>query len=84
MVTIMILIVRKGFIGLGLLNIDDAFFQSDCAVACWGRWAGPGLMQGWSAGFGCCSSLQKEQERRRAGGGFARSRSNALVSFFLR
>ena len=23
---------------------DDAFFQPDWAEACWGRWAGPGLM----------------------------------------
>ena len=28
-------------------------------------------MLGWSAGSGCGSSLQKEQERRRAGRGFA-------------
>ena len=56
---------------------DDAFFQPDWAGACWGRWAGPGLMLSWSAGSGCGSSLQKEQERRRAGRGFARGRSDA-------
>ena len=26
------------------------FFQPDWARACWGRWAGPGLLAGWSAG----------------------------------
>ena len=36
-----------------------------------------GLLQCWSAGFGCGSSLKKEQERRRAGRGFARGRSDA-------
>ena len=59
------------------LSGDDAFFQPDWAGACWGRWAGPGLMLGLSAGSGCGSSLQKEQERRRAGRGFARGRSDA-------
>ena len=57
--------------------IDDAFFQSDWAGACLGRWVVSGLMLGWSAGSGCGSSLQKEQERRRAGRGFVRSRSDA-------
>ena len=56
---------------------DDAFFQLDWAEACWGRWAGPELMMGWSAGSGCGSSLQKEQERRRVDRGFARSRSES-------
>ena len=41
-------------------------------------------MLSWSAGSGCGFSLQKEQERRSAGRGFARSRSDALVSFFMR
>ena len=59
------------------LLLDDAFFQPDWAAACWGHWAGPELMLGWSAGSGCGSSLQKEQERRRAGRGFARSGSDA-------
>ena len=45
------------------MPIDDAFFQPDWARACWSRWAGPGLMLGWSIGSGCGSSLQKEQER---------------------
>ena len=42
------------------------------------------LLLGWSAGSGCGAPLQKEQERGRAGRGFARSRSDAYVSFFLR
>ena len=29
---------------------DDAFFQSDWAGACGGRWAGSGLLLGWSTG----------------------------------
>ena len=33
------------------VSTDDAFFQPDWAGACWGRWAGPGLLLGWSAGF---------------------------------
>ena len=33
-----------------LFIIDDVFFQPDWVGACWGRWAGPGLMLGWSAG----------------------------------
>ena len=41
---------------------DDAFFQPDWATACWGRWAGPGLLLGWSTSSGYGSSLQKEQE----------------------
>ena len=65
--------VLKMFVIVG----DDAFFQSDLAGASWGRWARPGLMLGWSAGSGCSSLLQKEQERRRAGEGFARGRSDA-------
>ena len=31
------------------MYIDDAFFQPDWAGACRGRWAGPGLLLGWSA-----------------------------------
>ena len=42
-----------------LFYTDDAFFQPYWAGACWGRWAGPGLMLGWSAGFRCGFSLQK-------------------------
>ena len=26
------------------------FFNRNWAGACWGRWAGPGLLAGWSAG----------------------------------
>ena len=36
-----------------------------------------GLPQCWSVGSGRGSSLKKEQEIRRAGRGFARSRSDA-------
>ena len=67
----------ENWVGRWVNRSDDAFFQPDWAGACWGRWGGPGLMLGWSAGSGCGFSLQKEQERRRAGRGFARSRSDA-------
>ena len=63
--------INKGFVFRTI--DDDAFFQPNWAGAYRGRWAGPGLMLGWSAGSGCGSSLQKEQERRRASTGFARS-----------
>ena len=59
------------------LASDDAFFQPDWVGACWGRWAGPGLLLGWSAGSMRGSSLQKEQEIRKVGRGFARGRSDA-------
>ena len=55
---------------------DDAFFNrtglEHIGVV------GPeiGLLLGWSTGFGCGTSLQK-QERRWVGGGFARGRSDA-------
>ena len=32
------------------LSGDDAFFNWNWVGACWGRWAGPGLILGWSAG----------------------------------
>ena len=35
------------------------FFQPDWAGACWGRWAGPGLLLGWSAGSGCGTASQQ-------------------------
>ena len=69
---------RTSNIGFNSFTItDDAFFNPNWVGACWGRWAGPGLMLGWSAGSECDSYLPKEQERRRAGRGFARSRSDA-------
>ena len=52
-----------------------------------------GLLLGWSAGSGCDATnsrslnqalLCKDKKKERAGGGFARSRSDALVSFFMR
>ena len=33
---------------------DDAFFNRNWAGACRGRWAGPGLLAGWDAGFLNC------------------------------
>ena len=44
----------------------------------------PGPMLGWSISSGCGYSLQKEQEIRRVGRGFARNRSDAYVSFFMK
>ena len=41
------------------------------------RRAGPGLLLGSLTGYVRGSSLQKEQERRRAGRGLARGRSDA-------
>ena len=39
------------------------FFNRNWAGVCWGRWAGPGLLLGWAAGFwivglkyDCCSA----------------------------
>ena len=29
---------------------DDAFFNQNLAGACWGHWAGPGSLAGWSVG----------------------------------
>ena len=44
---------------------DDAFFQPDWAGACWGRWAGSGLLLGWSAGCVCGSSLHKRTRKKK-------------------
>ena len=55
---------------------DDAYFQPDRAGACWGRWAGLGLLWTGLKALDRRSPLQK-QERRRAGEGFARGRSDA-------
>ena len=33
---------------------DYAFFNQNWAGACRGRWAGPGLLVGWGAGFLNC------------------------------
>ena len=46
-------------------------------VGSWIVGAEEGLLQCLSAGSGRGTLLQKEQERRRADGGFARSRSDA-------
>ena len=52
-----------------------------------------GLLLGWSAGSGCDATnlqslnqalLYKDKKKERVGGGFARSRSDAYVSFFVR
>ena len=58
------------------IGTDDAFFQPDWAGACWGRWARPGLLRTGLKALDRRSPMQK-QEKRRAGGGFARSRSDA-------
>ena len=42
--------------------IDDAFFQSDWAGACGGRWAGPGLLLGWSVGTGVAFLYKNKKE----------------------
>ena len=34
-----------------LLSSDDSFFNRNWAGACKGRWAGPGLLAGWDAGY---------------------------------
>ena len=33
---------------------DDAFFNQNWVGACRGRWARPGLLAGWDAGFLNC------------------------------
>ena len=56
--------------------IDDAFFQLDWVGACWGHWAEHGQLWIGLKALDRRSPLQK-QERRRAGGGFARGLSDA-------
>ena len=56
--------------------IDDAFFNRNWVRACWGRWAGPGSLAGWSAGSGRGHSLQKARKKG-VGERFARGRSDA-------
>ena len=41
---------------------DDAFFQPDWDGACWGRWAGPGLMLCWSASSDVTLLCKNEKE----------------------
>ena len=69
------------------------FFNRNWAGACWGHWAGPELLAGWSAGsyivgaevglLQCLSAGSgrgtplQKQERRGVGKGFARGRSDA-------
>ena len=43
------------------------FFQPDWARACWGRWAGPGLLLGWSAGTGVALLCNNKKEEGSAG-----------------
>ena len=42
---------------------DDAFFNRNWVGACRGRWAGSGLLLGWSAGSGRGTSLQKTRKK---------------------
>ena len=67
---------------------DDAFFNRDWVGACRGRWAGPGLLAGWSAGpwivgvevgllqrwsaSSGCGTPLQKQERRGVSEGFHR------------
>ena len=69
------------------------FFNRNWVGACWGRWTGPRLLAGLSAGswmvgaevglLQCLSAGSgrgislQKQERRRVGEGFARGRSDA-------
>ena len=46
---------------------DDAFFQPDWAGACWSRWAGPGLLLGWSAGTSVSLLCKNKKEEGSAG-----------------
>ena len=46
---------------------DDVFFQSDWAGACGGRWAGPGLLLGWSAGTSVALLYKNKKEEEPAG-----------------
>ena len=39
------------------------FFNWNWAGVCRGRWAGPGLLAGWSAGSGHDTPLQKQERR---------------------
>ena len=64
----------------GLLALDVGLFcknkkQRGSAGSLGWTWTDAGL--GWSEGSGRGTPLQKEQERRRAGRGFARGRSDA-------
>ena len=47
--------------------IDDAFFQPDWAGTCRGRWAGPGLLLGWSTGTGVALLCKNKKEEGSAG-----------------
>ena len=61
---------------VGVVGPEPGLLWTD-AEGSWIVGAEVGLLQCWSAGSGCGSSLQKEQERRRVGRGFARGRSDA-------
>ena len=49
------------------IESDDAFFQPDWAGACWGHWAGSGLLLGWSAGTGVALLCKNKKEEWPAG-----------------
>ena len=46
---------------------NDAFFQPDWVGACGGRWAGPGLLLGWSAGIDVALLCKNKKEKGPAG-----------------
>ena len=85
--------ICKGIVVPHTTPTDDASFQPDWAEACWGRWAGPGLLASWYAGswivgaevglLQCWSAGSKrgtplqKQERRGVSEGFARGHSDA-------
>ena len=46
---------------------DDTFFQPDWARECGGRWAGPRLLLGWSAGTGVPLLYKNKKEEGPAG-----------------
>ena len=67
---------RTGLERVGVVGSEPGLLWTDAEIS-WIAGAVVGLLQCWSAGSGCGSSLQKEQERRRADKGFARGRSDA-------
>ena len=66
------------YISVLFLYISDySFFQPDWAGAYWGRWAGDRATAGLVCRFWMWHSSVKTREKERAGGGFARNRSDA-------
>ena len=49
------------------MEFDDAFFQPNWARGCWGRWAGPGLLLGWSLGTAIALLYKNKKEEGSAG-----------------